>query len=444
MGTIGPLMQTVLGRIDEASAAEASSMMATLSAEDHGEEVPAVIQAEPERPHEGESWEEYAARTRERLRPLQERLAAVFGVESEILVAANAVKARPRPDQVTVIADQPQVSTIELDPLLRVTLMDDAVMDVELPAFQGNHPGVDGRGVRVAVLDSGIDLHHPFLRVTDSVSTCGETDQLPGDHGTHCAGSIASRDSIFPGMAPGVDLINVKVLFADGRGQSTHITRGIDEALARGAQVLSLSLGFNHLPHWSDQGHGWFCPDGRCSLCVAIDTAVAFDGVVAVVAAGNEHLRAETLRNFGFGSQIDTELGCPGNAHGAITVGALTKQTFLPAGFSSRGPTSYGLSKPDLSAPGVNVTSTVPVPRDAQQQPIPAPPRAMLFDRKSGTSMATPIVAGAAALLIQIEQDAGRPWTPASLRQLLLHNATSPLGVPPNLAGAGRLVLGAI
>jgi len=444
MGKIGPLMQNALAKIEGVSASRASAMMATLSAEDHGDDLPAVVQADPERPRQGEAWEEYAARTRERLRPLQERLEGLFGIETELLITANAIKARPRPDQVAMIAEQPDVAAIELDPLLRVTLMDDAVEDVELPAFQAAHPGIDGSGVRVAVLDSGIDLAHPFLQVSDSVTTCGESDQVPGDHGTHCAGSIASRDTLFPGVAPGVELINVKVLFADGRGQSTYITRGIDEALTRGAQVLSMSLGFNHLPRWSDRGHGWSCPDGRCQLCVAVDNAVGLDRVVTVVAAGNEHLRAETLRNFGFGSAFDTELGCPGNAREAIAVGALTKKTFLPAGFSSRGPTSYGLSKPDLCAPGVNVTSTVPVPRDAQQQPIPNPSRAVLFDRMSGTSMATPIVAGAVALLIQIEQDAGRPWDPAGLRQGLLGNATSPMALPPNLVGAGRLVLGGI
>lgn len=444
MGRIGPLMQTALSRIDDATESEARSMMATMSAEDHGAEVPAVVQAEIERPLQGESWREYAARTRERLLPLQERLESVFGAPTELLIAANAVKVRPRPDQVPVIAELPQVEVIELDPLLRVTLMNDAIQDVELPPFRANHPGVDGRGVRVAVLDSGIDLHHPYLQVSESVSTCGESDQIPGDHGTHCAGSIASRDSIFPGIAPAVDLINVKVLFADGRGQSTHITRGVDEALERGAQVLSLSLGFNHLPRWSDQGHGWSCADGRCSLCVAIDNAVAFDGVVAVVAAGNEHMRAETLRNFGFGGQFDTELGCPGNARSAITVGALTKKSFLAAGFTSRGPSSYGLAKPDLAAPGVNITSTVPVPRSSQMQPIPNPPRATLFDRKSGTSMATPIVAGAVALLIQLAQDAGKAWNPVSIRQQLLQDATRPTTLPSNLAGVGRLALGGI
>ena len=277
--------------------------------------------------------------------------------------------------------------------------------------------------------------------MVDSKSTCPESTDIPGSHGTHCAGSIASRDATFPGIAPDVTLINVKVLNANGSGRHTYITKGIDEALDRGAEVLSMSLGFHHLPTWAQNGHGWSCPDGLCPLCTAVDNAVTLDNVVAVVAAANEHKTAESLRQFGYGHTFDTELGCPGQARQAITIGAVTKGTFLPAGFSSRGPTAYGADKSDLVAPGVNVTSTIPVPRLPSGQPIPNPARSSLFGRKSGTYMATPIVAGAVALIVQEDKDAGRNWTPASIRTRLLQDGSAPLSLPKNVVGAGRLDL---
>jgi len=206
--------------------------------------------------------------------------------------------------------------------------------------------------------------------------------------------------------------------------------------------VLSMSLGFNHLPAWSDGGHGWTCPDGACPLCRAVDNAVSF-GAVVVVAAGNEHGRAEALRRFGYGGTFDIEQACPGHSRGAITIGALTKRTFLPADFSSRGPTAYGAPKPDISAPGVNIMSTVPAPRNPNGAMVANPPRHLLFARLSGTSMATPIVAGAVALLIEHHRRQGLPTDPASVRGALLSRAVTTMPFPPLEIGVGRLDLAA-
>ena len=314
--------------------------------------------------------------------------------------------------------------------------MNDAVEDVGLPGVRVRHPNLDGRGVIVAVLDSGIDSQHPYLNVADAISTSGQSTDQPGDHGTHCAGSIASTDAFYPGIAPAVRLLDIKVLRANGSGQHTFIAQGVDAALDRGAHILSMSLGFNHRPTWSMNGHGWHCPDGRCPLCTAVDNAVRFDETLVVVAAGNEHQFAEDLRNSGHGGSFDTELGCPGQARRALTVGALTKSTFSLAPFSSHGPSAYGTSKPDLSAPGVNIMSTIVSPKGIKGQQ-----RSDLFARKSGTSMATPIVAGAAALLIQQRLDAGQPWTPDEIRQELLTQHTRVLPFAAHLGGAGRLDL---
>jgi serine protease AprX len=184
-----------------------------------------------------------------------------------------------------------------------------------------------------------------------------------------------------------------------------------------------------------------------------VDNASNLDNAVVVVAAGNEHQRALALKpvrrwpswlDWLLGKPelpYDTELGCPGQARQAITVGAMTKNTFNPAYFSSYGPTAYGIAKPDISAPGVNITSTIPLPRDAGGQVVPGTPHNKRFGRKSGTSMATPIVAGAVALMIQKAQLAGTTWSPASIKSALKTGGVIPVNYPQNVVGAGRLNL---
>lgn len=446
---VGPLLRTAISKLQDRSRTGPQRLAAAthLGLSDADDRLPVVVNLNVPGPQKGETWREYKARISGTLVKFGESVDSTLGAKTEPLYLANAVRSAIRPDQAAPLADQDVVTALELDPMVQVVNMDDAIDDIGLAEFHLNHPDTAGNpltgdGVRVAVLDSGIDAQHPNLTVADSVSTSGESYDIPGSHGTHCAGSIASTDAAFPGVAPGVSLINVKVLQHDGRGSSTNITQGVDEALDRDADILSMSLGFNHLPTWSNGGHGWFCQNGRCPLCTAVDNAVAL-GAVVIVAAGNEHSRAENLRNFGFAKTFDTELGCPGQARDAITVAALTKTTFLPASFSSRGPTAYDDEKPDIAAPGVNITSTVPVPRDSLGNPIANPPRSDLFGRKSGTSMATPIVAGAASLLIQLCNDQGTQWTPASIRSDLLQSSVTPLLSPTNVVGAGRLNLDA-
>jgi serine protease AprX len=441
MAHVGPLLaQAVRTLATAASNEERSLIAASLGGDQMSERLPIVAKIPTDAPAAGEPWYEYKERMSAQLEPLIDLLADVMEADPEPLVAANAVRALVTSEMVERLAGIERVDLLELDPLVQIAFMDDAVVDVDLSTYRTNHAGATGAGVRVAVLDSGVDLRHPFLVVTASATTCGESVDVPGSHGTHCAGTIASRDVQFPGIAPGVDLLNIKVLMSDGRGTHTGIVQGIDRALDLDAHVLSMSLGFNHLPTWSANGHGWSCPTGQCPLCTAVDNASRLDSRMVVVAAGNEHARADALRQNGFGQTFDTELGCPGQAREAFTVGAISKATFLMASFSSRGPSADGRAKPDICAPGVNITSTVPVPRDGAGQPIANPPRSVLFGRKSGTSMATPIVAGAAALAIEQRLGAGQSWTPVDIKNDL-RNAAAGLGLPANVAGVGRLLL---
>ncbi len=441
----GPLLTRAIADMEAAVTAEEATLTAEVwSAEEPAQEqkLPVVVKMPTIEPQQNESWKKYRRRVEQELLPLRDAVAAL-GIEAYPLVAGNALQANADPDQLQRLAEFGQIDKLELDPLVEVVNMDDSVVDIDLsPYVQRHAPNGKGTGVTVALLDSGADIQHPFLKIADSVSTCGEDVAIPGSHGTHCAGSIASQDNVFPGVAPEVTLLNVKVLRSNGTGRHTMITQGIDEALDRGANVLSMSLGFNHLPTWSSGGHGWLCTNGHCPLCTAVDNATISDGVVCIVAAGNEHQRAETLRQQGNANAFDTELGCPGQAREAITVAAITKQTFLIAPFSSHGPTSYQGQKPDLAAPGVNITSTIPAPRQPNGQLVPNAPRALLFGRKSGTSMATPIVAGAAALIIQGLKQNGVQWTPAMVRQILTQNAVQALPqLAANLIGSGRLHL---
>ena len=421
--------------MDTATAAEESS------AESADVKMPVAISLPRIVPMAGEKWTNYKQRVADKLGPVAEWLEKNAGLRTEPSYSAGSFSTHAIVGQIEEAAKHDDVAGLELEPLRVATLMDDVVRDIELPLFRVNHSDMDGAGIRLAVLDSGIDLKHPWLKVAVSYETCGETVDIPGAHGTHVAGAIASHDAVYRGVAPGVTLINVKVLDSLGRGTSGMITRGVDKALDAGAQILSMSLGFNHLPTWSAGGHGWSCPDGRCELCRAVDNAVALDSVFVVVAAGNSHREAETLRQNGDGNTFDSEVSCPGSSVSALTVAAITKQTFLTADFSSRGPAAHGGGKPDIAAPGVNIHSAAPVPRDTSGNVLPGLTRADLNISMSGTSMATPIVAGVVALILQRRNLAGLGTTPAELRAELLTRGFRHLGRPASEIGVGRLNL---
>ncbi len=226
---------------------------------------------------------------------------------------------------------------------------------------EANRNGFTGQGVKVAVVDTGVaphtELEGRLLSDKGKSFVDGEEDSVDlNGHGTHCAGTVAGNRF---GVAPGAQIIPIKVLGASGFGTFTGIMEGVQHAVAEGAQVISMSLG------------------GRASVEISpLETVIeeAIDaGVVCVIAAGNE----------GPGSQT---IASPGALVRAITVGANDIEGEI-AGFSSRGPTIRGDEKPDLSAPGVDITSAS---TDGQS-----------FAKLSGTSMATPHVAGLVALLLE-------------------------------------------
>jgi serine protease AprX len=272
----------------------------------------------------------------------------------------------------------------------------------------GGLPGVNGQGIVVAVVDSGISTSHAALakKVIASVSlVTGDpsTDDAFG-HGTHVAGIIAGLSgpaakvtSLYGGgVARGADLVNVRVLGGEGIGLTSDVIAGIDWVVANRAKynirVINLSL-----------GHPVTEPSATDPLCEAVARAVQA-GLVVVASAGNNGVSAD-------GVPILGGIMSPGNSPFAITVGALNTQGTVVrsddtlATYSSRGPTRYDFGvKPDLAAPGNRIVS-LEANGSYLISHYPYLHKAgsgnNAYMQLSGTSMAAPMVSGAAALLLQ-------------------------------------------
>ncbi len=265
---------------------------------------------------------------------------------------------------------------------------------------------VDGHGIRVAIVDTGIDETHPdfegrIIAVTDFT---GEGARDNNGHGTHvasiAAGSGAASGGRYRGVAPGAGIFAAKVLRGNGSGLMSDVIAGMDWAVDQGAQVINLSLG--------SRGS---C-DGSDAISAACDAAVAA-GHVVCVAAGNEGPGERTV-------------GSPGCARRPITVGASTDDDRV-TGFSSRGPTADGRIKPDLVLPGSNIIAARAA-QTAMGTPIDDH-----YTMASGTSMATPHATGLVALLLQTKPD----LTPDQVKQIMMQGARD-LGLSPNAQGSGR------
>ncbi|WP_371655995.1 MULTISPECIES: S8 family serine peptidase [unclassified Streptomyces] len=242
--------------------------------------------------------------------------------------------------------------------------------------------GYDGKGVKIAVLDTGVDKTHDDLK--DQVvgeknfSASPDTADHVG-HGTHvasiAAGTGAKSGGKYKGVAPGAEVISGKVLNDEGNGDDSSIIAGMEWAAAEGADVVNLSLGSPDSP-------------GVDPMEAAVNRLSAEKGILFAVAAGND------------GEAGDSTVGSPGSADAALTVGAVDKDD-KPAPFSSIGPrTGDGAVKPDVTAPGVAITAAA-APGSAIDTRPGTPHPAPGYLTIDGTSMATPHVAGAAAILKQ-------------------------------------------
>ncbi|MER6407137.1 S8 family peptidase [Streptomyces viridosporus] len=270
--------------------------------------------------------------------------------------------------------------------------------------------GYDGKGVKIAVLDTGVDTAHPDLKGRVSASKNFTAAPGTGDkvgHGTHvasiAAGTGAQSKGKYKGVAPGAEILNGKVLDDSGFGDDSGILAGMEWAAAQGADVVNMSLGGMDTPETDP-------------LEAAVDKLSAEKGVLFAIAAGNEGPES---------------IGSPGSADAALTVGAVDDKDKL-ADFSSTGPRlGDGAIKPDVTAPGVDITAASGKGNDIAQEVGEGPAGYMTI---SGTSMATPHVAGAAALLKQQHPD----WTPAELKGALT-GSTKGGKYTPFEQGSGRI-----
>jgi serine protease AprX len=393
----------------EASEVEDAPITVTISAE---ETITAPEGAEDAREA---ALEELGQRIQESQAPILKKLDQVGAPDKPIIhTLTNAITTELTPKQLEQITDLDEVKLIRQERLDPVTTMNESVQEIEV-VQTWEDLGYNGRGVRVAVCDTGVDKNHPALlgKVVDEVSLVPtEPVTTPGFHATHVAGTIASNDAIYRGIAWQADIVNIKVLTAAGFGQPSWVIQGLEQALRRDARVANFSLG------WSEAWHNWICDDANCILCQAADNAARL-GLVVVVAAGNED---NLTANPPFVGKFN--IRHPGAARRAITVGAVDKAKVL-AGFSSIGPSSGRLSptstirltKPDLSGPGVGIVSSV---------------LGGGFSPLSGTSMATPHVSGVAALVMQKS-----PTAKPMIVKKLLEETSEPLDYGPNQTGYG-------
>ena len=303
----------------------------------------------------------------------------------------------------------PGVVMLELDGILSVTNGDAAVLHGVDTAWA--QTGYDGSGTTVAIIDTGIDGNHSglddqdddpstydpkivaFYDPVNNPSLTNGTEVFPYDdqgHGSHCAGTTAGTGAPTydpPGMAPQASLVGVKVLDEGGSGSFATVMAGMEWTVEKryefNIRAASMSLGGPGAIEWTSSEE-----DSVNRYANEMVRA----GIALFIAAGN--------------SAISAQIGTPGSAEDAITVGALDKDSSI-AIYSSQGPTEEGRIKPNIAYVGSDVMSVAANSGDG-------------YVAFSGTSMATPGAAGVAALMLQANPD----LSPFDIRNILQETST--------------------
>ncbi|MEO5923215.1 MAG: S8 family serine peptidase [Bryobacteraceae bacterium] len=335
-----------------------------------------------------------------RVQPQQDEMEAFLAG-----LGATDIRRIPLLNMVAATIPAAILSLLESDPrILEISRDEDqgANLVISVPALGATafwNAGFTGVGESVVVLDSGLNVQHPAFGGTATSTSyvgasCPEFERSPADfngHGTHVAGIVASQGTAalpqYKGVAPGLRLVAAKISCANGRSFSSDALNAVTSVLAvTPATVINNSNG----------GDAFVGDD---SYARAIDLLIDTYNLVWVNAAGNSGPLPRTITS-------------PGIAYNAITVGNIdTRRTVarnddVIANSSSRGPTMDDRYKPDLVAPGTNIASTNYLTDG--------------FLELSGTSMASPHIAGAAALL----RDAGLSGK-LSIKALLINTTDS-------------------
>ncbi|HDP74164.1 MAG TPA: hypothetical protein ENN46_04410, partial [Candidatus Woesearchaeota archaeon] len=358
-----------------------------------------------------------------------------FQPTNEFFVSFNGFAVEMTPEQAKIAEKSKLVRKVHEDYKVHIALYDSADLINATSVWSLNSslsecdPEEDdcltGKGVIISIIDTGVDYTHPDLggcfgegcKVAKGHNVfSGSFDPMDDNgHGTHCAG-IAAGNGVLKGIAPDATIYAFKVLNLDGSGYLNHVLEGIERSLDPNrdgsfegqADVISMSLG----------GSG--NPDD--ALSTAVNNAVSL-GSVVVVAAGNR-------------GPSESTIGSPGTAKHALTVAASDKEDMI-ASFSSRGPVSWGgkiLLKPDVTAPGVYICAA----RSSLDRISNDDASRICLDGEhlllSGTSMATPHVAGLAAILKQKNPDS----SPLEIRNMIT-STSKDLGFEAYAQGFGRI-----
>lgn len=320
---------------------------------------------------------------------LKKRLESIGGSIKYELPIINGWAANIPCNKLNNIARYQGIKYIAEDSLVKVQLN---IATKEIMSREVNNQGYTGKGITIAFLDTGIYPHADFTKPQNRIIAFHDVvngKKHPYDdngHGTHVAGDAAGNGNLsggkYKGVAPNANIVSVKVLDSRGGGSSSDILTGmqwvLDNKEKYNIRIVSLSMGETpSLPPFLDP------------LVRGVDNLWR-NGLIVTVAAGNS------------GPTINS-ITSPGTSRNVITVGAVDDKRTADtnddtiAEFSGRG--SGFLFKPDVVAPGVKIVSTA-----SGNVPIGSDDKILLnksYRTASGTSMATPIVAGAAALLLE-------------------------------------------
>lgn len=274
-----------------------------------------------------------------------------------------------------------------------------------------------GKGIGVAVLDTGTYPHPDFSRRLIGFKDVLAGRKFPYDdnsHGTHVmgvlGGSGVSSGGVYEGIAPGCNLIGIKVLDYKGNGSVSNLLRGLkwlrEHKEEYGIRIVNISVG--SVPKKET---------GEESVLIKGVEAAWADGLVVVVAAGNEGPEAMSVTTPGISRKVIT-VGSSDDNYAVDVCGTSMVD------YSGRGPTSVCVCKPDIVAPGASIVACNAVSRKNSKP----------YGVKSGTSMATPVVSGAIALLLEHE-----PYLTPKEVKLRLKDTAVDLGLPRNQQGWGMI-----
>ncbi|MDJ1421876.1 MAG: S8 family serine peptidase [Candidatus Methanoperedens sp.] len=329
----------------------------------------------------------------------------------------NAIAVNASPELIEILSKRDDVASIELDSELHILedysalvsqgQIDNATSEIKyINTTKVWELGIDGSGINVSVIDTGINAAHPdiagrVVKWVDYINGGGSAyDDDPYGHGTHVAGTVGGNGSlgITTGVAPNVSLFGVKVLNNKGSGSASDMISGIEWSVSNRADVISMSLGTEQT---------WMTPDcdiDNPAIAYAINNAVNA-GIVVVAAAGNNA----------------SGVSSPGCIRNAIAVGAVDSSDSI-AYFSGRG---AAMIDHGVVAPGVGVTSLN---------------LSNGYVALSGTSMATPHVSGMVALLLHAAKKNDLTLSPSQIKSIL-ETTSVDLGTAgkDDTYGAGRI-----